>query len=245
MRTSVPRLFVFRHPLVRRAVYETVPAGRRLAAHARAAASLAERGAPAAERAHHVAQSARPGDEAAIDLLLGVGAAATGRAPAAAARWYEEALRLLTESDRERQIGVRIALASALTSLGELERSRAFLLEAVDLLPAERSLQQVELTTSIAAVEHWLGRHDEAHARLTRAWEELPDSSTPEAAVLEIELAVDGLYELDFERTIEMGTQALGDRARRGGRLPDRRSGRCPVPRRDGRRPHGASARTA
>ena len=209
MRTSVPRLFVFRHPLVRRAVYETVPAGRRLAAHARAADSLAERGAPAAERAHHVAQSARPGDEAAIDLLLGVGAAAAGRAPAAAARWYEEALRLLTESDRERQIGVRIALASALTSLGELERSRAFLLEAVDLLPAERSLQQVELTTSIAAVEHWLGRHDEAHARLTRAWEELPDSSTPEAAVLEIELAVDGLYELDFERTIEMGTQAL------------------------------------
>ncbi len=76
-------------------------------------------------------------------------------------------------------------------------------------MPAERSLQQVELTTSIAAVEHWLGRHDEAHARLTRAWEELPDSSTPEAAVLEIELAVDGLYELDFERTIEMGTQAL------------------------------------
>ena len=70
-------------------------------------------------------------------------------------------------------------------------------------------LRHVELTASIAAVEHWLGRHDEAHARLTRAWEELPDSSTAEAAVLEIELAVDGLYELDFEHTIEMGTRAL------------------------------------
>jgi len=194
---------------VRRAVYESAPAGWRLAAHARAADALAERGAPAAERAHHVAQSARQGDEAAITLLLAVGSAATARAPAAAARWYEEALRLLSESDCERQVDVRIALASALSSLGELERSRAFLLEAVDLLPADPSLQRVELTASIAAVEHWLGRHDEAHARLTRAWKELPDSSTPEAAVLEIELAVDGLYELDFERTIEMGTQAL------------------------------------
>ena len=95
---------------------------------------------------------------------------------------------------------MRVALASALRSLGELERSRAILLEAIELLPAERSLRRVELTASIAAVEHWLGRHDEAHARLTRAWEELPDSSTAEAAVLEIELAVDGLYELDFER---------------------------------------------
>ena len=53
--TPVPRLFVFRHPLVRQAVYESAPAGWRLAAHARAAAALAERGAPVAERAHHVA----------------------------------------------------------------------------------------------------------------------------------------------------------------------------------------------
>ena len=52
-----------------------------------------------------------------------------------------------------------------------------------------------------AAIEHWLGRHEEAHQRLTRAWDDLPDRSTPAAAVLQIELAVDGLYELDFERT--------------------------------------------
>ena len=207
--TSIPRLFVFRHPLVRQAVYESAPAGWRLAAHARAAAALADRGAPAADRAHHVAQSAHQGDEAAITLLLGVGAAAAARAPAAAARWCEEALRLLADSDRERQVEVRVALASALRSLGELERSRAILLEAIDLLPPERSLRHVELTASIAAVEHWLGRHDEAHARLMRAWEELPDNSTAEAAVLEIELAVDGLYELDFEHTIEMGGRAL------------------------------------
>ena len=52
--TDVPRRFRFRHPLVRRAVYEAAPGGWRLGAHERTAAALAERGAPASARAHHV-----------------------------------------------------------------------------------------------------------------------------------------------------------------------------------------------
>ena len=56
-------------------------------------------------------------------------------------------------------------------------------------------------------------------ARLARAWDELPDRSTPAAAALQIELTVDGLYELDFEQTVSMGhgalvaSRATGDRA--------------------------------
>ena len=65
------------------------------------------------------------------------------------------------------------------------------------------------MTAQCAAVEHWLGRHDEAHRRLTRAWEDLRDRATAGAAVLGIELAVDGLYERDFEQAVEMGRQAL------------------------------------
>ena len=207
--THVPRRFAFRHPLVRRAVYESVPGGRRLAAHALAADALAARGAAAAERAHHVEQSAAPGDEDAIALLLEAGAASAARAPGAAAHWLLAALRLLPAQDAPRQVEVRMALARAQRSQGDLERCRTTLLDALELLPPDSTAERVELTARCASIEHWLGRHEEAHRRLTGAWEALPDRESPAAAALQIELAVDGLYELDFEGTLAMGRGAL------------------------------------
>jgi DNA-binding NarL/FixJ family response regulator len=207
--TAVPLRFVFRHPLVRRAVYDAAPGGWRLAAHARAAVALAERGAGAAERAHHVEQSASRGDEDAIALLLQAGDALAPTAPGAAAHWFEVALRLLPSEDRGRRVAVLVALAGSLRSLGELDRCRAILAEALELLPPAAEAQRIELTARCAAVEHWLGRHEDAHRRLVRAWEELPDRATPASAALQIELAVDGLYELDFEHTVAMGRGAL------------------------------------
>jgi DNA-binding NarL/FixJ family response regulator/tetratricopeptide (TPR) repeat protein len=216
--TQVPRRFAFRHPLIRRAVYESAGGGWRLAAHARAAATLEGRGAAPGERAHHVEQSAGQGDEQAIELLVEAGEAAAARAPGAAARWFEAALRLLPAADAERQAELRVLLASALRSLGELERCRTTLLEAVELLPGDSVARRVELTALCAAVEHWQGRHEDAHRRLARAWEELPTRDTAEAAVLQIELAVDGLYELDFDQTLEMGRGALQTARRLGDR---------------------------
>jgi DNA-binding CsgD family transcriptional regulator/tetratricopeptide (TPR) repeat protein len=207
--TDVPRRFVFRHPLVRRAVYESLRGGWRLGAHAKAAEALAARGADAAEQAHHVEQSAGQGDAAAIELLLDAGRSAAPRAPEAAARWFEAALRLLPSGDSDRQVSIRVSLASALRSSGELERCRATLLEAIDLLPAESVVRRVELTTLCAAVEHWQGRHDDAHSRLERAWDDVPDRTLPAAAALQIELGVDGLYRLDFAQTLTMGRGAL------------------------------------
>jgi DNA-binding CsgD family transcriptional regulator/tetratricopeptide (TPR) repeat protein len=217
--TQVPRHFVFRHPLVRRAVLESTRGGWRLAAHARAAAALEARGAAAGERAHHVEQSAAQGDEAAIAVLLQAGADAAGRAPAAAARWYEAALRLLPGADRDRHVAVHVALASAQRSAGELERCRVTLLAAAELAPEGSGAARVKLTALCAAVEHWLGRHDEAHRRLAEAWERFGERDTADAAALQVELAVDGLYELDFDQTRAMGSaalvtaQQLGDRS--------------------------------
>ncbi len=207
--TQVPRRFAFRHPLVRRAVYDSVRGGWRLAAHGRAAEVLAARGAQVSEQAYHVESSAGQGDEAAIELLLEAGRSAAARAPQAAARWFEAALRLLPSGDTDRQVSVRVGLASALRSVGELERCRSTLLEALELLPPDSVVRRVELTTLCAAVEHWQGRHGDAHVRLARAWEEVPDRSTPAAAALQIELAIDGLYERDFEQTLNMGRGAL------------------------------------
>jgi predicted ATPase len=208
--TTVPRRFRFRHPLVRRAVYDAVPGGRRLAAHARAARALAARGAATTELAHHVERSAAQGDEEAIDVLTTAGAATAARSPAAAVRWFEAALRLLPAADAERQVALRVSLASAQRSL-DLEACRATLLEAMELLPADAGTgsRRVELTALCAAVEHWLGRHEDAHRRLVRAWDELPDRTTAPAAALQIELAVDGLYLLDLPHAVEMGRGAL------------------------------------
>ena len=94
-RRGAPRRYRFRHPIVRRAVYESAGAGWRLDAHARAAAALERAGGPLPARAHHLERCAAPGDEAAIAVLAQAGHAAAPRAPAEAARWFEAALRLL------------------------------------------------------------------------------------------------------------------------------------------------------
>ncbi len=67
---------------------------------------LDAQGAGPAEYAHHVEQSAVPGDEDAIRLLLEAGAATAPRAPAAAAHWFRAALRLLPTGDAARQVDV-------------------------------------------------------------------------------------------------------------------------------------------
>ena len=103
--TDVPRRFRFRHPLVRRAVYESAPGGWLLGAHERCAHVLAERGAPAAARAHHVEFAARHGDLAAVAVLTEAGTAAMLRAPASAARWFSAALRLMPDRRARRAAG--------------------------------------------------------------------------------------------------------------------------------------------
>ena len=151
--------------------------------------------------------------------LLEAAEQATARAPAVAIRWLDASLRLLPDDDRDSQIEVRVSLASALRSVGELERCRAVLLETIELLPPESVVRRVELTTWCAAVEHWLGKHEAARTRLLSAWDDLDDPAGPEGVGLQIELAVDGLYTMDIDQTIEMGRGAL-ERARKLGHPP-------------------------
>lgn len=209
-RTDVPRRFRFRHPIVRKAVYEEIEDGWRLAAHARVAEALAARGERAAVLAHHVEQSARRGDAAAIEVLRNAAHASARRAPESAARWYRAAVRLLSEQRAGAQrIELLSALAGVLAGVGRFAESRAALLELLELVPADAVALRVKSTAACAAVEHLLGLHREAHARLASTLEQLPDPASADAAALMIDLAVDAYYVNEYERMREYGVSAL------------------------------------
>jgi DNA-binding NarL/FixJ family response regulator len=208
--TAVPRRFSFRHPLVRHAVYESCTPGTRLAAHEYCAEALAAEGAPVAMRAHHVARAARRGDVAAVAVLREAGQAASRRAPASAARWFELALGLLPEaSPRAERVALSMALAGAEAATGRFEESRAALLDGLAATEDDEPDLRLELVGRCASLEQLLGHQDEAHGRLVGALASLSDSSSPQAVVLMIHLAVGGLYRMDFDAVREWGERAL------------------------------------
>lgn len=214
---SVPRRFAFRHPLVRSAVYRGAPVGVRLAAHARCATALAQRGAPAVAQALHVEQSAAQGDRAAVDVLLEAGRTSVQQLPTAAARWFRAALRLLPENaERAERIDVLMALAGALTTAGQLRESRTVLLEGLALEP------QLSLTVACAGVEQQLGMHEEAHDRLVAALEGVEEPGSPLGVSLMVALAADAFHHTRYEELVRWGRAAveaaepLGDRRSTG-----------------------------
>jgi ATP/maltotriose-dependent transcriptional regulator MalT len=208
--TEVPRRFRFRHPLVRRAVYEATPAGWRLGAHERCAAALAERGAAAAARAHHVERSAREGDLEAVALLREAGEAAARLAPASAARWFGDALRLLPESTPAgERIELLVAQASALTATGHYAESHQALLDALALVPEDAHVLHARVTHACVAVETDLGLHDQARTRLANALARLPDEGSREAVALMIELAMNSFWRGEWEAMPEAAERAV------------------------------------
>ena len=218
--TDVPRRFRFRHPLVRRAVYEAAPGGWRLGAHERTAAALAERGAPASARAHHVETAAREGDGEAVAVLREAGEAAALRAPASAARWFAGALRLLPPSaPAPERVELLLARSAALAATGRFSDSHAMLIESMGIVPQKPEALRVRLVAACAGVENLLGRHQQSHARLESALAELDDPGSREAVALMIELAVASMYRAEFDAMRDWAARAadaaapLGDLA--------------------------------
>lgn len=177
------RTFAFRHPLVRRAIYDAAPPASRLTAHERVAAELARRGAAPGMRAHHVERCAAPGDEAAIELLCEAAAAAAATSPASAAHWYDAALRLMPEDQRPRRASLLVSRAAALAGAGRMEASCEALLEALALTPPQH---RHALTIACAQAEMLVGRYANARGRLTAA---LADAPHGQQAALAFQLA--------------------------------------------------------
>jgi DNA-binding NarL/FixJ family response regulator len=206
--TRVPRRFRFRHPLVRRAIYESSSVGSRIAAHGRSAKALEARGAPVTVRAHHVEHSSQPGDEVAVAVLSEAGATAARRAPASAARWFAAALDLLPDvAPRAERVNLLVALAGSQAATGRFEESRAALLDAIEL--AGDPDLRVRLIGACAGVEQLLGRHEEARARLTDALGGVADASSAQAVTLMLHLADGDFYRMDYVGMRDWGERAL------------------------------------
>jgi DNA-binding CsgD family transcriptional regulator len=219
--TEHPRRFRFRHPLVRRAVYESAGGGWRLAAHARASDALAGRGATAAERAHHVERAAHAGDLDAVELLTLAAAETVLSAPATAAGWYEAALRLLpggAEWD-ERRLELLLSQAEALASVGRAVEARDVLRRVLAMLPGYALDRRARVTVKLAQLEALWTQEPEAARRLLEAERTaLADVAPGAAAELTLAMATERNEYGDFPAVREFaeqaraGAHAAGDR---------------------------------
>ena len=165
-------------------------------------------------------------------MLREAGEAAAQRAPATAARWFDGALRLISDSaPAEERVELLLARAGSLAATGHFTESHAALLESIAVAPAGAVALRVRLITACAGVEHLLGLHQQARTRLENALGELEDSDSPEGVALMIELALDGLYRTDFDAMLGWAERAvaaaasLEDRALTGAALAVRACG--------------------
>ncbi|HEX8206371.1 MAG TPA: AAA family ATPase [Solirubrobacteraceae bacterium] len=208
--TEVARRFRFRHPLVRTAIYGSCTAGRRIVMHERAAAALAERGAPPTARAHHVEQSARHGDVAAVDVLREAGLATAARAPSSAARWYDAAVRILPASaSPEERLGLLGGAAAAHATTGRMEAARDAMVAGLELLGGGDPLARATLVSGCATSELLLGRREEARGRLLAELQTLPETASPAAARLTMDLALADFYATSYDGMREWAARAV------------------------------------
>ncbi len=191
--------FRFRHPIVRRSAYEATDSATRLRTHRLLADALEARGAPPADRAHHLAAAATPGDAAAIATLVAAGHELSHRSPVIAARWFSAALALMPVSaDPAERVGVLGALAAAQAAAGRLEDGRGTLLEVLNTLPPSHAALRGRVVGPLALIGHMLGHHGEATQLLRRALDDVDDPEGVEAAELGIAATSDCLYEPAF-----------------------------------------------
>ena len=171
------RPLTFRHPIIRSAVYEDLPAGRRATAHARAARMLAEGGAPDENVAGHLLHAEPAGDGQVVEILRKAAAISVARgAPEQAVSYLRRAL--AESPSQEARSDVLRGLGAAEVAAGE-HSAAEHLLEALALAPqSERAEIAEEASVALIAA----ARHEEAIAVLHREIA-VVETTDPDAAL--------------------------------------------------------------
>ncbi len=172
----------FVHPLLRRAVYERIPAAALANGHRRAGLLLAAEGARSTRVGAHLLRGEPAGDPAVIALLREAAreALADG-APRTAIRLLR---RSLSEPPATDLRGVVLGELGEAEALARHPAAAPHLTEALTLVAPPEI--RVRLVRSLSELLIWDGRADEAHAVVVRTLEELgPTAAPPLRAALE------------------------------------------------------------
>jgi len=217
--TEIPRRFAFRHPLIRNAVYESVPAGGRLLLHEGAATALATAGAPAIEMARHIELAARPGDIESAEILVSAAEEALSQAPAIALGWFVAARRILADAQGPLRLRTLGGLAAAAAAEGRPDEAIEALTECIALLgDSEETTQgRITLIATCAALERLKGEHELSVTRLQKALEGIDDKVSQPAVELMLQLANSAIFRMDMTEMKRWsgpalaGSRQLGD----------------------------------
>jgi DNA-binding CsgD family transcriptional regulator len=172
----------FAHPIVREAVYADLGRRERTQSHARAAALLAETGAPDERIAAQIAAAEPVGDPARVALLRRAAADAIARGgPAGAVVWLRRALAEPPPDDALAEVLMELGTAEAY--LGAPEAARHLAGAAERLTDAS---QRIVATRTLALALTMDGQADRAVEVLEAA---IPDAGREQVLILEADLA--------------------------------------------------------
>jgi DNA-binding CsgD family transcriptional regulator len=203
----------FRHPLVRRAVYDRTAPSWRVGVHRRALELLRAAGASAVELSRHIEQSEGSHSAESTETLVQAGLESVGTSPLTAAHWFHVALRQLPTGPEyaARRLRTQFLLARALGLGGRFEASRHLLHEVLDQAGKDREtdradsgpeVNRAEAVVLCAHVEQRLGRYPEAIAllrtELARLGEQPGEQPSPERIALCLELGLTALLANDY-----------------------------------------------
>jgi DNA-binding CsgD family transcriptional regulator len=206
---SVPNSpsLAFRHPLVRRVIYNRTDPSWRTEVHQRVLERLTALGSPAVELAHHIEHSVAGASAGHAVVLRQAGRESMSTSPLTAAHWFKIALSLLPGSPdyapgspdyAADRFELSYLLARALCLGGRLAESRDLLHEILLGVPAGCGVNRSAVVILCAHAEQRLGRYPEAIALLCREIARLGEDASHERIGLCLELGLTALLANDY-----------------------------------------------